>query len=369
MKTVIVAPSTANNSLGRALAIADVFATMGDTAVLAAQEGGMWVGAPTFATEVHSFDSSHDLARAMQDVLGDGRDGFVVAVKPRKRSLDWAGDALRRVALRARFAVDVDDHDRAIQAETIGRLRLPHAAAAHIRRDESPLRVKARLRRWVPRADLLIVSSWALRSVLPARRGPEIRLPHPRATRPYEPPEPSDAFRIGFLGTPRPHKGMDTLTDIVLRDPTLELHVLESAVPAFNRLSTASPGQLIGHPLLGGDTLGAAFRQVDVVVLPQALDSAAGRFQLPAKYIDALAFGRPVIASRTPVLDEWRVEGVTLLDGWSATDFDHAAQGLRDPETRERLGRATKQAFDATMSTEALSAETAQALRKYWALV
>jgi glycosyltransferase involved in cell wall biosynthesis len=106
-----------------------------------------------------------------------------------------------------------------------------------------------------------------------------------------------------------------------------------------------------------------AFRHIDVVVLPQDAAVPAARYQLPAKLVDALRFGRPVVATDTPPIRELAGPSVTLVSSWDRLDDGlKALDALRNRERRETLGRQGSQAWAAGFSTSKLAGELGAAL-------
>jgi glycosyltransferase involved in cell wall biosynthesis len=357
VNVVIVAPTRSDNSLGRALSLATAFRDGGSVRVLGG-DGPLWQGARDSDLSVDSFSSPDDLRRAIESTQPTA----VVAVKPFRRSLHWTVAALRALppgTQRPALVADIDDYDAAIHAGWHRDLPPIARGWSLLRSELSPIRINARIRWLLPAADILTVSSWALRRRLPAFRGPEIRVPHPRPAHQYEAPVPSPRLRVGFLGTPVRYKGLDVIAQLIVTRPDTELHVLEGAESAFASLPS---DRLVTHPHRGADTLPLAFRHVDVVVLPQDASEPAARYQLPAKLIDALRFGRPVVATDTPAIRELAGPSVTLVPQWSQLDAGLAAlEGFSRRDQRETIGREGAEAWARQFSSHALSRQLADA--------
>ncbi len=358
LRTIIVAPSRSDNSLGRALSLAEVYALAGPVRILAYDDGPLWKGASATTHAVEPVASSRDIAA----VLASTPTTAVVSVKPFRRSLHWTLTALQAAGARVRPLViaDVDDLDVAIHAEWHRQLAPLRRAASLVVSDLSPVRIECRVRWLIPRADILTVSSWALRGCLPAFRGPEIRIPHPRSIAPYEPPVPSSTLRIGFLGTPLSYKGVDPLCRLVNARRDTELHVLAGTQDQFRAVE---PSRIVVHEHHGTETLSRAFRHIDVVVLPQDPRARASRYQLPAKFLDALRFGRPVLATDTPPIRELAAGGVITVADWDSLDMAlHSLDTLSRVEDRERLGRLNAETWGGRWSAEAVAPEVVSVL-------
>src|SRR5205814_1060016 len=97
-----------------------------------------------------------------------------------------------------------------------------------------------------------------------------------------------------FNGTPRAHKGVRELAEAVGRLPGVTLAV------------TCRPDDLAGPqwrdlpvrrvPVVPYTDMPELLAAADVVAIPQ-LDTEAGRHQMPIKVFDAMAMGRPIVAS------------------------------------------------------------------------
>jgi glycosyltransferase involved in cell wall biosynthesis len=357
MNFVIVAPTRSDNSLGRALSLAEAYRETGSVRLLAGNDGPLWQGARDSEFTIESFSSPAELG----DAIATSAPNAVVAVKPFRRSLHWTVKALRRAPHAGQppaLVVDIDDYDAAIHAAWHRDLPPITRGASLIRSELSPVRIRARIRWLLPAADMLTVSSWALRSVLPRFRGPELRIPHPRPAGAYAAPAPAaERLRVGFFGTPVTYKGIGVLMQLIRDRPGTELHVLDGTQTAFASLPNE---RLVVHPHRGADTLALAFRHVDVVVLPQDPSEPAARYQLPAKLIDALRFGRPVVATDTPAIREIAGPSVALVPSWERLDAGLAAlERFSDRARREALGREGAEAWARTFSAQALARQLA----------
>lgn len=142
-------------------------------------------------------------------------------------------------------------------------------------------------------------------------------------------PEPT----IAFVGTVRRHKGVALLRHAVkqLRGIAPYRLVITSESP---RVSYPWEDWIGTTPFQEGQLLVA---KADLVVVPS---SARGRGQLPAKVIDALIWGKPVIASDIPPLP-WAVGagGLTFRPN-SRRDLQRVLLEAHSVKTREILGRA-----------------------------
>jgi glycosyltransferase involved in cell wall biosynthesis len=104
-----------------------------------------------------------------------------------------------------------------------------------------------------------------------------------------------------FPGTRRTHKGIKQLAKSVARIPGAHLAVLcredDFTQPEWNDIP------LIRIPVLPYSQLPALLAAADVVAIPQ-LDSEGARHQMPMKVYDAMAMGKPIVASAVSDLPE-----------------------------------------------------------------
>ena len=114
-----------------------------------------------------------------------------------------------------------------------------------------------------------------------------------------------DGPTVLFPGVPRRHKGLEVLAEAVARIPGARLAVTcrpeDLAGPRWERLP------ITRLPLVPYASAPALYAAADVVAIPQ-LDTEAARHQMPLKAVDAMAMGRPIVASAVSDLPE-------VLDG------------------------------------------------------
>ncbi len=76
------------------------------------------------------------------------------------------------------------------------------------------------------------------------------------------------------------------------------------------------------------------YAEIDVVVLPQDRSPGA-QAQLPAKLLDAMRFGKPILASPTAAIVEAAADTVLYVGDWSSLE-EGRSQGLTG--SRRRIG-------------------------------
>jgi len=110
----------------------------------------------------------------------------------------------------------------------------------------------------------------------------------------------------------------------------------------------------------------SAFAAADVVVVPSVIDRAGNVDGLPNTLLEALACGRPVVASAVagiPDVVEDGVNGLLVQAGDPAALAGALRRLISDPETRTSLGRAARQSAERELTW----ARAAQAFEELFA--
>jgi glycosyltransferase involved in cell wall biosynthesis len=204
--------------------------------------------------------------------------------------------------------------------------------------------------RMVRRADAATVASRFLES----RFGGTL-IPHVRDTDAWDPTrydrgEARARLGVGtrpvvmFLGTPRGYKGVEDLVAAVDRLGGDALLVLVGADPgsASARRWAASPRvNVIGE--IPFDDVPRYLVAADVVAVPQrATSDTVG--QVPAKIFDAMALGRPVVATAVSMIPEiLEGVGVVVPAGDIAALAEAIGRLLKDRGEAEALGRRARE--------------------------
>jgi hypothetical protein len=342
---LVLSPSRRENALGRALAVA-VLADLGEheVRVFAPDDGSEWIGSRQFGPTTTAVRDTADLverARGLPEPL------IAWVVKPLPSSVGL-GRALHR-QLGARLVLDVDDDDAALSADfarssLLNRLRMMRRPNLH------PAAIRAGLDELRAEGVAVTYSSDALAGALELPPSPDgLRVPHPRLAAPA--PAARDGriepgrVHLGFLGTPRLHKGLGELRSLVHGEPRFVLHLFagEGKDGGF----AGDDPQVVRHP--GTVPLADLYAQLDVVLLPQGKTRGA-RLQLPAKLLDAMRAGVPTLASPTPPIKEIGGSTVIPITDWG----DRAAVAAEiDRAAGSSLGRDARARFQESFSAEA----------------
>lgn len=125
---------------------------------------------------------------------------------------------------------------------------------------------------------------------------------------------PINAKIILFFGTPRAHKGINTLASAINEINSNEFRLL--IVGSFtdkrvlDNLEQLLPGKIIFLPNQSFSAIPEILAMADLVCLPQETQNPISKYQLPAKAIDAVAMGIPLLVANTPPLSMLVQDGV-----------------------------------------------------------
>ncbi len=205
--------------------------------------------------------------------------------------------------------------------------------------------------------------------VIPNAVDPEMFSP-PAAPPPDEPP-----FRAIYLGTLSPWQGLGALLEaLALRRGTsgVEVHVVGPLKGPWARALRAHARALrVHHALqLSGPVaqpdVAPILRTAHVCVAPLAED-ARNTLQgcCPIKLLEYMAAGRPILATRLPVVEEILEHGVTahlVQPGSAAALADGLRWMLAHPVEREALGARARDAVLARWTPEHFRRRLARAL-------
>lgn len=358
MKISLVCPDLSGNGVGRAFVLARVLGRHHDVEVVGAEFGdGVWTPVADAGVAYRAVP----MERTSRGVLRFGRlveaiDGdLILASKPLPTSY---GAALVARAVRRRpLILDIDDWESGFRRQSFAVLdwgaRLRHLVGSTLR----PHTVHGFWGPWIlealaRRADAVTVSNRFLQQ----RFGGEI-VWHGRDTASMRPDavDVADARRsaglepgaraVIFFGTVQAYKGVDDLIDAVASIAAPELRLLlvgigddPGSIAAAERARAVlgARARCVGRQPFGEVPRWLA--AADVVVVPQR-STPATVGQMPAKLFDAMAMGRPIVA--TAVGDIPLVLGGC---GWIVPPGDPAAlaralgEALASPARAAELG-------------------------------
>lgn len=317
MKILFVTKDLSDNSLGRTYALWLCAKELGwQTRVVSIRGQEIWspLQNSDFAASCTIVD-----AHGMREACAEA--DLVVAVKPLTETLGQ----LTRVA--TPLLVDIDDPD----LEGALSVDQPARRAAKLLFKSGNYRTNSALRRLARRLPS-IVSNPELQRIY----GGQI-VPHARVAREVGAQHLSDRPSIVFVGTNRPHKGIDTLRRAVEKLSTrgFTLTVTDTAP------SDAKPWEeWVGRTSLeeGLDIVSKG----DISVIPSSARDSYAQRQLPAKLIDGMMAARAVVGSDVPPI-RWALgDAGVLVRPDSPEDLSHALLSLAAPASRRSLGEKAR---------------------------
>ena len=369
MKISVLTPDLSHNCLGRAYMLARILQRRYDVEIAGPLFGeGLWAPlAMARDVPIKSLSVRGPMTNAKVLALRNQLDGDVVyASKPRFPS--YGVGLIEKLAHRSPVVLDIDDWET-------GFIRDARRARTR-RRDVSTLlsdmvydTTVALAENLTGLADGITVSNTFLRN-----RFGGVIVWHGRDTEAFRPDRVSretaraahdirpEEQVVMFLGSPGPHKGVEDLIEAVRRirepDVTLALVGLPDGTPYGAQLRS-----------LGASALGSRFRGIgfqpfdkvpeflamaDVVVVPQR-KSLATEGQMPAKVFDAMAMGKPIVASAVADLPYVLRDCGKIVEPGAVDEISTAIQGLlADPTGAANLGRRARQRCVEEFSWDAL---------------
>lgn len=383
MKVSILCPDLSENCLGRAQILAQVLARRYAVEIVGPAFGGsIWEPAAGLGLPLKAVPMEPRTAQAgrLACVLARADGDLLYASKPLLASFGLG--LLGKLRSGRPLLLDVDDWElgfaRAAWRGLSGWRRLRHLAAStarpHLNHGFWNIRACERL---TGLADARTVSNRFLQ-----RRYGGTLVPHGRDTGRFRPQAVDaraarlragidpDARVVLYLGTLRPHKGVDVLIRAVQRIDRPDLRLLLVGVDDPRGATLSEARQRLGPRLLWRgpqpfDAVPEFLALADVVAVPQ-LDSPATVGQLPAKLFDAMAMARPIVASAVSDIPE-------ALDGcgWlvrPGSEVDLAAalqQVLADEAEALRRGALARARCVERFSWDAMEASLGPLLARY----
>lgn len=170
-----------------------------------------------------------------------------------------------------------------------------------------------------------------------------------------------DRHWIGFVGSPKPHKGINVLVEAISALKRKDLGVLIAGAdpgdPDIAALCSRYGNLLEARPPFAKKHLGEVLAAVEIAALPQ-LDLPSNRGQMPAKVFDAMAMEIPVVASAISDLPEILEDcGVVVPPGNVPALSRAIAALIDDPSRRRELGRAGRRRCQERYSLRVVGAQ------------
>jgi glycosyltransferase involved in cell wall biosynthesis len=339
------------NALGRALALADLLGqTVERAVVFTPDSGSVWGPAKRWQVE-HRRGGEPEITFSDMN-SSDVR--WIWLVKPLRNGYS-AAKRIRELFPDASFILDVDDDDEALSREFLAasRLNFIRLSASHERRQLLPRSIAKVRERVKAEADGFTAGTYTVARCCEIPQKQVLRIVHPRNVVPEarsRSRDPAGLIHVGFYGTVRPHKGIRSIVQLLRAHRNLRLHLFVGYdATGLEEVQK----QILEHPI--DEPWSKQFESVDAILLPQGSTPAADA-QLPAKLVDAMRFGVPILASRTEAIFEIAGESLSYIHDWR--DTNSILSQLTDAlEGRGADGSEARRIFEAKYSAEAMLPE------------
>lgn len=305
MKVSVLAPDLSHNCLGRAYLLAELLEPNFEVEIIGPKlQKEIWKPLKD-SYEYKSVDSGDRIYQFAPDIpklieIIDGE--IILASKPRLQSYGVA--LLRKLNQNIPVILDIDDWETGLKiiygrpvAYAWGVPTLINVDSFYYHR---VLEIFSNL------ADSCTVSNRFLQD----KFGGEI-IPHARDTDIFDPSKydkhesrkrynlPMDDDIIMFLGSPRPHKGIEELAqavNLIDRESTHLVIVGSEDASYENKLKNIGGDSLIIRGKQPFEQIPQWLSTADIIAVPQKRSSAT-RGQFPAKIFDAMAMGKPILST------------------------------------------------------------------------
>ena len=138
---------------------------------------------------------------------------------------------------------------------------------------------------------------------------------------------------VMFLGTPRPHKGLDDLLEAFknIDNPNLSLLIVgaENQQEFLNRVDHLIRDRVVVLPKTPFQKLPELLSVADIIAIPQRRTSDSVG-QIPARLFDAMSMAKPIIATRVSDIPEVLGECGYLIDPNKPSQLANAIQYVFD---------------------------------------
>jgi glycosyltransferase involved in cell wall biosynthesis len=353
VKITVLSHNLSSNAAMRALRVAEAARTFAEVELLGpVGTSGLWPALPNEPwIRTVAERRLPRFARSFLDLVEAADGDVLIAVKPHLASF---GTALAVSEKRGvPVVLDIDDDEEALAPREEWQ-RNP--SMADLSRPASAVYVSL-LTRAASAAAAITVASTGLQ-----RKFGGTLLPHGSPTDLFDPGAiDRDAARrafgfaaptVLFPGTPRSHKGIETLARAVAKVPGARLAV---TCRASDLISSEWAGYPIDRiPIVANPDLPSLLAAADLVAIPQ-LDTDAARLQMPMKVYDAMAMARPIVASRVSDLPKV-LEGCARLVAPDDVEglAEEIASVLGDSEGARAMGSSARRLCVERYSTAAV---------------
>lgn len=352
MKVSILSPDLSHNCLGRAYLLAQLVERNYDVEIIGPQLGDeIWLPVQD-EYDYRGVDTSpyaNSFARAVPKLLDLIEGDVILASKPRFQSYGVA--LIKRLKQDSPVILDIDDWESGFDYQRGKWFAYAFGLTTAVKINS--FYYKRFLEALSGRADARTVSNRFLQK----RFGGEL-IPHVRDTNVFNPDEydsneirkefglPVNTHLVMFSGTPRPHKGVEDLIYAVStlnRDDVRVVLVGAHESDYVAHLRRIGGDSLIVHGQQPFNEIPKWIAAADIIAIPQR-DSPSTRGQLPAKVFDALAMGKPIVATDTSDLSMVLDDCGVIVEPGSVPQFADAIRRLvEDKSYRQDIGHRARE--------------------------
>jgi glycosyltransferase involved in cell wall biosynthesis len=296
---LILAHDSSSNALGRAQSMALVAQQLGSTEIWALDGGKLWQGASQFETRIRVIARhTRSIRTALREAVNTNGP-LVIWVCKGYAPLPQVVRLIKKASPNAVVVLDLDDDDAGL-AEDFRRSSLMNALKLNFLRRGHPWRIRRSQGELAKIADGLTFATETLRTRFAGFDATYERVPHVRVITPVRTSEQTRLpIRVGAFGTIRPHKGSALLLSLISTFPDVRLSTF-----AASGMGAPTDAQTNWVEIDPSTPLELAYANVDVAVIPITNLTRASTVQLPAKLVDAMRAGVPIVASKTEAIDE-----------------------------------------------------------------
>jgi len=365
MRISVLCPDLSDNCLGRAYLLAKILERNHEGEIVGPMTGdNIWKPVREDYTyrsvEMNWFilDLPLKYSRISKQISGD----IVYASKPRLGS--YGIGLLHALQKQKPLILDIDDWEAGLKFN-----ESDHKLVSYLRALPEMvhwnslvyLRLMERLHR---KADELTVSNRFLQTRFGGRL-----IPHVRDTDIFDPAKynteeirselniPQNETVVLFSGTPRPHKGVDDLITAMeqVDGPARLLIVGAHQSDYVDKLRSLAGNQVHFYPQQPFSELPKWIAAADIFVIPQQ-QTPGSEGQLPAKLFDAMAMGKPIIATDVSDISHILSDCGRIVEPGQPKEIAAAInEMLNNPETREEWGSKARERCIMKYSIDAMA--------------
>ena len=200
------------------------------------------------------------------------------------------------------------------------------------------------MEKFIGSADYITVASSVLKRKFGGLIIPHVRMVPPHARR----VSGCNDVTIMFLGTPRPHKGLEDLiaafrllkvNNVILK--IIGINSNDSYCKQIIAIAGKDP-RIILMPAIPFGSLETTMSDVDIIVIPQR-STFVGETQTPAKLFDAMAYGKAIISTSVSDIPEVLNDCGIIVEPANADDlYDALKLLIENPQKRKTLGKKAR---------------------------